>query len=174
MNRRTLLASAAAAALVAMLPPLPAAAQTNSAKSRAAGGIDLMQLAQMDALIEQAIGRKELPGAIVLVGHKGQIVWRKAYGSRAILPQRETMTADTIFDAASLTKVVATTTSILQLIERGQLRLSDNLAQFFPELKSNKTSENITVNNSLRTSAGLRRISICACAGRGAMRCSNN
>jgi len=66
----------------------------------------------MDKVIEQAIEKKELPGAVVLVGHHGRIVWRKAYGARAVEPQREAMTADTIFDLASLTKVVVTATSI--------------------------------------------------------------
>src|SRR3954453_13228943 len=75
------------------------------------------RLAQMDAVIADAIADKKLPGAVVLVGRKGRIVWRKAYGDRAVEPAREPMTADTIFDLASLTKIVATTTSIMILVE---------------------------------------------------------
>src|ERR1041384_4875841 len=75
-------------------------------------------LARMDALIAEDIANKRLPGAVVLVGRRGQIVWRKAYGDRAVEPVREAMTTDTIFDLASLTKVVATATSIMILVER--------------------------------------------------------
>jgi len=79
----------------------------------------------MDRVIEAEIANKKLPGAVVLVGRKGRIVWRKTYGARAVEPVREPMTADTIFDLASLTKVIATATSIMILVERGKLRLSD-------------------------------------------------
>src|SRR6185503_6331417 len=90
----------------------------------ASQGFSAERLARMDAVIAESIAKKELPGAVVLVGRHGRIVWRKTYGARAIEPQRETMTLDTIFDLASLTKVVATTTSIMMLIEQGKVRLS--------------------------------------------------
>ncbi len=98
-------------------------------------GISAERLARMDAVINASIEKKELPGAVVLVARHGKIVWRKAYGARAIEPQREAMTLDTIFDLASLTKVVATTTSIMILIEQGKVRLSDPVVQFIPEMK---------------------------------------
>lgn len=98
-------------------------------------GISAERLARMDAVIQTSIEKKELPGAVVLVARHGKIVWRKAYGARAIEPQREAMTLDTIFDLASLTKVVATTTSIMILIEQGKVRLSDPVIQFIPEMK---------------------------------------
>src|ERR1043165_8651044 len=93
------------------------------------------RLAQMDPIIADAIADKKLPGAVVLVGRKGRIVWRKAYGARAVEPVREAMTPDTIFDLASLTKVVATATSVMILTERGKLRLSDPVSLHIPELK---------------------------------------
>ena len=71
----------------------------------------------------------------MLVARHGKIVWRKAYGARAVEPQREAMTLDTIFDLASLTKVVATTTSVMMLVEQGKVRLSDPVIQFIPEMK---------------------------------------
>src|SRR5206468_3383117 len=74
------------------------------------GAISVEQLGRMDAVINQEISAHHLPGAVVLVGRDGRVVWRKAYGSRAIEPARERMTANTIFDLASLTKVVATAT----------------------------------------------------------------
>ncbi len=93
------------------------------------------RLAQIDQVIQQSIERKEMPGAVVLVGRRGRVVWRKAYGARAVEPAREAMTTDTIFDLASLTKVVATATSIMILVERGQVRLNDNLVRYLPEVK---------------------------------------
>src|SRR2546429_1423020 len=98
-------------------------------------GISAERLARMDAVIAASIEKKELPGAIVLVARHGKIVWRKAYGARAVEPQREPMTLDTIFDLASLTKIVATTTSIMILVEQGKIRLSDPVVQFIPEMK---------------------------------------
>src|SRR3989442_4050783 len=98
-------------------------------------GISAERLARTDAVIAASIEKKELPGAVVLVARHGKIVWRKAYGARAIEPQREAMTLNTIFDLASLTKVVATTTSIMILVEQGKVRLSDPIVQFIPEMK---------------------------------------
>ncbi len=98
-------------------------------------GFSAERLARMDAVIASSIEKKELPGAVVLVARHGRVVWRKAYGARAVEPQREAMTLDTIFDLASLTKVVATTTSIMILIEQGKVRLSDPVVQFIPEMK---------------------------------------
>ena len=110
-------------------------------------------LARMDALIAEDIANKRLPGAVVLVGRKGQIVWRKAYGNRALEPLREAMTADTIFDLASLTKIVATATSIMILVERGKLRLADPLSLYIPELKG-EGRDRITIEQLLTHVSG--------------------
>ncbi|MFL6373402.1 MAG: exo-beta-N-acetylmuramidase NamZ domain-containing protein [Pyrinomonadaceae bacterium] len=96
------------------------------------------KLSQIDALVAQAIKDKQLPGAVVLVGHKGKIVFRKAYGNRSLVPTVEPMTVDTIFDLASLTKVVATTTSIMILVEQGKLRLSDTIGKYIPEIQDDQ------------------------------------
>src|SRR5580698_3800086 len=77
----------------------------------------------VDDVITQAIAQNRLPGAVLLVGHNGQIVYRKAYGDRALVPAKEAMTLDTIFDMASLTKVIATTPSLMKLFEQGKFRL---------------------------------------------------
>src|SRR5204863_8874267 len=92
-------------------------------------------ISRMDSIIRESIEKKELPGAVVLVARHGKVVWLKAYGARAVEPQREAMTLDTIFDLASLTKVVATTTSIMILVEQGRVRLADPVVQFIPEMK---------------------------------------
>src|SRR6266404_8278630 len=70
----------------------------------ASTGMSAERLSRIDAVIEAAIEKKELPGAVVVVGRHGHVTWRKAYGARAVEPQREVMTTDTIFDLASLTK----------------------------------------------------------------------
>ena len=76
----------------------------------------------LDAVVEKAVADQLIPGAVLLVGHDGKVVHRKAYGSRALTPEREPMTEDTIFDAASLTKVVATSASMMRLVEDGKVR----------------------------------------------------
>jgi uncharacterized protein YbbC (DUF1343 family)/CubicO group peptidase (beta-lactamase class C family) len=111
------------------------------------------RLAQMDAVIAEAIANKKLPGAVVLVGRNGRVVWRKAYGDRAVEPTREVMTPDTIFDLASLTKIVATATSIMILIERGKLRLSDPVSLHIPELKG-EGRDRITIEQLLTHVSG--------------------
>src|SRR5215217_1652826 len=111
------------------------------------------RLAQMDAAIAEEIANKKLPGAVVLVGRKGRVVWRKSYGSRALEPAREAMTPDTIFDLASLTKVVATATSIMILVERGKLRLSDPVSVHIPELKG-EARDRITIEQLLTHVSG--------------------
>ncbi|MDT7688607.1 MAG: hypothetical protein QOE46_1366 [Acidobacteriota bacterium] len=111
------------------------------------------RLVFIDAAVNDAIEKKELPGAVVLVARRGGIVWRKAYGSRALLPRREVMTTDTIFDLASLTKVLATATSIMILVERGKVRLSDTVSRYIPELKG-EGREKLTVEHLLTHRSG--------------------
>jgi uncharacterized protein YbbC (DUF1343 family)/CubicO group peptidase (beta-lactamase class C family) len=118
-----------------------------------ASGISFERLAAMDRIINDSIARKELPGAVVLVEHHGRIVWRKAYGARAVEPERETMTTDTIFDLASLTKIVATASSIMILIEHGEIRLADQIVKFIPEMKG-ESRDAITIEQLLTHTAG--------------------
>jgi uncharacterized protein YbbC (DUF1343 family)/CubicO group peptidase (beta-lactamase class C family) len=119
----------------------------------AKAGMSAERLAFIDAAVNESVARGETPGAVVLVARKGGVVWRKAYGSRAVAPAREAMTADTIFDAASLTKVVATATSAMILVERGRLRLSDPVSKHIPELKG-EGREKITVEHLLTHRSG--------------------
>src|SRR5205807_1311795 len=119
----------------------------------ASAGMSAERLARMDSVIRESIDKKELPGAVVLIARRGRVVWRKAYGARAVEPQREAMTADTIFDLASLTKIVATATSIMILIERGQLRLADPVVKFVPEIKG-EGRDAITIEQLLTHTSG--------------------
>jgi uncharacterized protein YbbC (DUF1343 family)/CubicO group peptidase (beta-lactamase class C family) len=116
-------------------------------------GMSAKQLAHIDDAVTESINKHEMPGAVVLVARRGRIAWRKAYGSRALLPQREAMTTDTIFDLASLTKVVATATSIMLLVERGQVRLSDPVSVYLPELKG-ESRDRITIEQLLLHRSG--------------------
>jgi uncharacterized protein YbbC (DUF1343 family)/CubicO group peptidase (beta-lactamase class C family) len=110
-------------------------------------------LSQMDRVIADDMSNKRLPGAVVLVARKGRIAWRKSYGDRVLEPVRETMTPDTIFDVASLTKVVATATSIMILVERGKLRLADPVSLHIPELKG-EGRDRITIEHLLTHVSG--------------------
>ena len=112
------------------------------------------RLAVLDPIIDDAIAQGQIPGAVLIVGHDGQVVYRKAYGSRAIEPRREAMTLDTVFDCASLTKVVATTTSLMQLWEQGKFRMNDPVAKYLPEFGQNGKQE-ITIRQLLVHYSGL-------------------
>jgi len=113
-----------------------------------------VQLGNVDGVINQAISEGNVPGAVLVVGHNGKVVYRKAYGSRALEPRRELMTADTIFDMASLTKVIATNTAVMQLFEQGKIRLNDPVAKYFPDFTQNG-KEDITLRQLLTHYSGL-------------------
>jgi uncharacterized protein YbbC (DUF1343 family)/CubicO group peptidase (beta-lactamase class C family) len=108
----------------------------------------------LDAQIEKAVSDQLIPGAVVLIGHDGQIVYRKAYGSRALIPAKEPMTVDTIFDAASLTKVIATTSCMMKLLEEGKVRIDDPVTKYLPEFQGGKSD--ITVRNLMTHFSGMR------------------
>ena len=122
-------------------------------RTPAAIDVSVQRLAQMDSIIQAEIAQRHLPGAVVLVSRRGHVVWRKAYGARAVEPAREAMSQDTIFDLASLTKVVATATSIMILVERGKVRLGDPVSLYIPELKG-EGREKVTIEHLLTHRAG--------------------
>src|SRR5262249_32848069 len=101
-----------------------------------------------------AIAEKKCPGGVLWLEHRGQS-YHKAYGHRALAPAEEPMTEDTIFDAASLTKVVATTPAILLLVERGQVGLEERVQAYIPEF-TGEGKEKITVRQLLTHTSGLR------------------
>jgi uncharacterized protein YbbC (DUF1343 family)/CubicO group peptidase (beta-lactamase class C family) len=109
---------------------------------------------EMDEIIEEAIAAGEIPGAVVVIGHKGRIIFQKAYGHRSLVPRREPMTLNTIFDIASLTKVVGTTSAIAKLVEDGKVRLNEKVTQYIPEFQGGKSD--ITVRNLLTHFSGMR------------------
>jgi len=116
-------------------------------------GMSAAKLNQIDALVEADIAAKKLPGAVVLVGHKGKIVFRKAYGNRSLVPNVEKMTVDTIFDLASLTKPIATATSIMILVEQGKLRLSDTIGMYITDI-DDANAKKVTIQQLLTHTSG--------------------
>ncbi len=141
---KILLRSAAAACVLVVLI-LSIVSSAQSIDSR---------LAVLDPIVNDAIAQRQIPGSVLVVGHDGRVVYRKAYGSRAIEPRREAMTLDTVFDCASLTKVVVTATAIMQLWERGKLRMNDPVAKYLPEFGQNG-KQDITVRQLLVHYSGL-------------------
>jgi uncharacterized protein YbbC (DUF1343 family) len=112
------------------------------------------RLAVLDPIVNDAIAQQQIPGAVLMVGHNGKVVYSKAFGRRAVVPRSEEMTLDTIFDCASLTKVVATTTALMQLWERGRFRMSDPVAKYIPEFGQNG-KQDITIRQLLVHYSGL-------------------
>ncbi len=142
-----------AALLVCMAAALGAA--DREVEGQVEGPKPPQNMARIDELVADAIAAKALPGAVVLVGRGDQTVYEQAYGFRATVPSQEPMTLDTVFDLASLTKVVATTTAVMTLIEQGRVRLNDPVATFVPGFERYGKSA-ITVRHLLMHVSGLR------------------
>ncbi|MGD9905104.1 MAG: exo-beta-N-acetylmuramidase NamZ domain-containing protein [Vicinamibacterales bacterium] len=136
--------------------PEPAAWSQPAARpaSRPAG-VDPARLAAIDEVVARAIAAGQLPGAVVVVGRGDAVLYEKAYGQRAVVPAAEPMTLDTVFDMASLTKVVATTTAVMQLVEQGTVRLTDPVASWVPGFER-FGKRGITVRHLLTHVSGLR------------------
>jgi CubicO group peptidase (beta-lactamase class C family) len=124
------------------------------ASSALADGPDRERFNPIDAAVEAAIKRGDCPGAVVLVVHNDEVVFRKAYGQRAMQPEKLPMAVDTVFDLASLTKPIATATSIFVLVEQGKIKLSEKVATYWPEFGSNK-KDGVTVEHLLLHTSGL-------------------
>ncbi len=120
----------------------------------AAPAFKAARLAETDAAITNAIGENNIPGAVLWLERQG-LIYHKAFGKRSLVPAVEPMDEDTIFDAASLTKVIATTPAMLLLIERGQVKLTDTVRTHIPEFQGEGTAS-ITVRHLLTHTSGLR------------------
>jgi len=134
-------------ALCWLLSVVVASAQTVPA------GFKPEKLAEMDAAITSAIAEHKLPGGVLWLERQGQ-VYHKAYGHRALEPAIEPMTEDTIFDFASLTKVVATAPAMMLLIERGQVKVDEPAHSYLPEF-TGAGRENITIRHLMTHTSGL-------------------
>ena len=146
--------------LFLLLAAAPAFAQTagqpaQRAASPRALALDKERLELIGPLIEEAIRAGDLPGAVVIAGRGSSVLYRKAFGLRATRPVREPMTLDTMFDVASLTKVVATTTAVMKLVEDGRLRLTDRVSVHIPGF-DRYGKNRITIRHLLTHVSGLR------------------
>lgn len=117
------------------------------------GVLDAAKLSAIDAIAEDAIAKEATPGAVVLVAKDGKIVYHKAYGTYTY-DKTETVNTESVFDMASVTKVCATTISVMRLYDEGKLDLKKKLGDYLSWVKgSNK--ENLTIENILLHQAGL-------------------
>ncbi len=108
----------------------------------------------VDMIVEKAVSEGNIPGAVLLVGHNGKVIHRKAFGSRSLEPVREPMTIDTVFDLASLTKCIATATSVMKLVEEGRIRLGDSVSTYLPDFAQNGKKD-ITIRDLMTHYSGL-------------------
>ncbi|MFZ0053113.1 MAG: serine hydrolase domain-containing protein [Desulfobaccales bacterium] len=113
------------------------------------------RFAPVGVAAQEELDAAQIPGAVVLVGHQGRVVYRKAFGLRSLEPLPQSMTVDTIFDIASLTKVVATTPAIMQLSDQGLLSIDDPVVKYWPEFGQNGKNV-ITLRQLLTHTSGLR------------------
>lgn len=118
------------------------------------GPFHTRKLQKIDAAIEKAIRQGKTPGGVFWLEHKGE-VYANAYGYQALEPQIAFATLDTIYDSASLTKVVATATAVMLLIERGTIQLDAPAHQYLDDFK-NGGKEGITIRHLLTHTSGLR------------------
>ncbi len=138
-----------------LLIPSPSPAQATAPAPARPADLDLGKLDAIEPLVREAIADRKLPGAVVLIGRGDAVLYRRAIGNRAVAPAVESMTLDTMFDLASLTKVVATTPSVMILLEEGKIRLSDRVASFIPGFERYGKGE-ITIRHLMTHTSGLR------------------
>jgi len=104
-------------------------------------GMSRVQLGLLDRVMAEALQKRDFPGAVIMVGRKGKIVFRKAYGLSQWVPDEHPMRVDMLFDLASITKPVATTTAVMILLEQGKLRLWDSVSDFVPDFEPFRDEE---------------------------------
>ena len=140
--------------LLAVVWAHPASAQSSVAAAQNARPVDVQRLAEADKLINEAIASGKCPGAVLMVGRGDDVLYRKAYGNRVLEPAKAPMTVDVIFDLASLTKPIATATSVILLAEHGKLDVHDRVAKYLPDF-GQSGKETITIEQLLLHRGGL-------------------
>lgn len=132
---------------IALAQPLPQVAPADA-------GFDATKLAALDTEIATAITEKKMPGCVVCIGRRRKIALLRAYGYRSLEPDKEEMTTDTVFDLASLTKPIATATSVMILVEQGKVKINEPVATYLPDFAASG-KENVTVEQLLIHTSGL-------------------
>ena len=120
----------------------------------AAAGMNAAHLDRIEGVVDAGLQAGRMPGCVVCIGRGDKIVYLRAFGNRQTEPHAVPMTVDTVFDMASITKPVATATSVMLLVERGQIRLRDRVSAHLPEFGQNG-KERITVQQLLLHQGGL-------------------
>jgi CubicO group peptidase (beta-lactamase class C family) len=147
LSRRDLMARAAVAGAIAMLAPYVGAAED-------AAAVVPDKFKPADAAILAAIAEKLIPGAVLCVGRKAGVEYLKAYGNRAVEPEVVSMTADTVFDLASLSKPVGCATSVMKLVEDGKISVTDRVAKYLPPFGKNGKAD-VTIEHLLLHRGGV-------------------
>lgn len=111
-------------------------------------------LSSIDDAVREALEQKKMPGCVVMVGHRGEVIYHKAFGHRQLVPEIKPMLLDTVFDLASLTKPIATSTAVMSLVESGKVKLEEPVATYIPEFAANG-KQSITVRQLLTHTGGL-------------------
>ena len=132
----------------------PSAQADGSQNEDASAGASATDFSGIEWIVQQEIAAGRIPGAVVVIGDKSGPLYRRAFGDRAVTPTRESMTEDTVFDLASLTKVVATTTAVLQLVEQGRLQLDETVGHYWLAFAAQGKGR-ITVRQLLTHTSGL-------------------
>jgi uncharacterized protein YbbC (DUF1343 family)/CubicO group peptidase (beta-lactamase class C family) len=140
--------------IVALIAPTVKAAQGRRRVPARSSSAIAAHLKQLPGEIEKAMQQGKLPGAVIVVGHDGRVVYRNAVGYRRLVPRKLPVRMNTIFDMASCTKVVATTTAIMQLFQEGKIRLDEPVAEYWPEFAANG-KQHITVRELMTHYSGL-------------------
>ena len=109
---------------------------------------------QEESILNSAVQDHLIPGAVLIVGHHGKVVYRRCYGSRSLEPVQERMTLDTVFDMASLTKPLMTATAVMQLYEQGKLSPNDPVSKYVPDFAADG-KQDITIRQLLTHYSGL-------------------
>jgi CubicO group peptidase (beta-lactamase class C family) len=152
LSRRSLLAGACAA--VPSMAWLSRLARADSPATTAALAKDPAAFAEADKAIDAAIEDHNCPGAVLCAGRTAGIAYLKAYGNRAVEPMKVAMTVDTVFDLASLTKSIATATSVMVLLDRGKIAVTDRVAKYLPVFGANG-KQDVTIEQLLLHRGGL-------------------
>jgi serine-type D-Ala-D-Ala carboxypeptidase len=156
-TRASLLSSltAVASLLIISIATTPASESPRIPEAEPAQvNVDPDRLAVIDQIVEEGLWRDRMRGCVVLVGCRGRIVHRKAYGQRVVEPEAEEMTLDAVFDLASLTKPVATATCVMLLVQDGKVDLDEPACTYLPEFTGDD-KEQITVRQLLTHQSGL-------------------
>lgn len=120
------------------------------------GGMTCLEEA-LDAVVPEALEDGKIPGAVILIGHKtasGYETWQKAYGYLRVEPDRVPMRADALFDLASMTKPIATGTSLMRLVEQGRVGLDDPVGKYLAEFKAGDKKA-VTVRHLMTHTSGM-------------------